>query len=52
MLSLKLNPTTLQADHPARQFIDIWPSLSLSEEGVILMDSSKIVVPLKIRKPL
>ena len=41
---------SLGASHPARAFISIWERLSLSEKGLILLDSCRVLVPRALRQ--
>ena len=48
----KHEPSALPDKHPARQLLNVWQSLSLSEEGLIVVDGSKIFIPSTYRPKL
>jgi hypothetical protein len=38
-------PKTLPPTHPARAYSSVWPDLSLYDDGLIILDGRRIVIP-------
>ena len=46
------NPNVFPPNHPTKSLVDVWHQLSLSNNNLILLNNSRILIPQKCRKQI